>query len=126
MNEFPDILIKQLETDIEKYDKIFLIDNAHELAVRFCHAKALKDTTDTILILLNNPSMRLADMTLNDNIVLRYVSAEEFFLLDRLYHMYDFSDKFYIISRENMYGNIFNLVDCGLLTDEQAYEAILK
>lgn len=79
MNEIPDILIKQLETDIEKYDIIFLIDNAHELAVRFCHAKALKDTTDTILILLNNPSMRLADMTLNDNIVLRYVSAEEFF-----------------------------------------------
>lgn len=41
------------------------------------------------------------------------------------YHIYEFSDRFQIISREERYGSLFQLVDTGLLTLDEMAKALL-
>lgn len=43
-----------------------------------------------------------------------------------LYLTYEFSDQFLLISRETTnYASLFHLVDTGILTMEEAFEALL-
>jgi len=58
--------------------------------------------------------------------VKQFLTQDELKKIRDLFYMYEFSDRFRVISREDGYGNIFNLVDNGILTDEEAFEAILK
>lgn len=56
----------------------------------------------------------------------KVITEEEVEEICSLYYLYEFSNRFRIVSRENNYGSVFNLVDSGLLTYEEAFEAILR
>lgn len=46
----------------------------------------------------------------------RKISSQMALQLNKLYHMYEFSDRFQLFSREECFGGIFNFVDMGILT----------
>ena len=52
--------------------------------------------------------------------------AEKYPELRQLYLTYEFSDKFRMISMEGNYGTLWNYVKTGLLTPDEAVEALLK
>lgn len=43
-----------------------------------------------------------------------------------LYYTYEYSDKVKVVGRSRQYGGLFNLVEAGLITYNQAFEAILR
>lgn len=42
------------------------------------------------------------------------------------YYLYEFSDKYRLISDSPIYPNLFNYLKTGLLTEEELLEALLK
>ena len=54
------------------------------------------------------------------------LDEEDYTELRQLYLTYEFSDKFRMISMDGNYGTIWNYVKTGLLTPEEAVEALLK
>ena len=54
------------------------------------------------------------------------LDEETYTTLRQLYLTYEFSDKFRMISMDGNYGTIWNYVKTGLLTPEEAVEALLK
>lgn len=57
-----------------------------------------------------------------DNIrILKKTESEE---LIKLYHLYEFSDKFRLLSNNENYGGIINLLNTGVLTEDEMYEAL--
>ena len=54
------------------------------------------------------------------------ISEEAYIELRQLYLIYEFSDKFRMISTDGNYGTLWNYVKTGLLTPEEAVEALLK
>lgn len=52
------------------------------------------------------------------------ITEEEQEQLLRLYHMYEFSDKFSVIGEEGAYGGLSRLVETGVISMEEAAEAL--
>lgn len=59
------------------------------------------------------------------DVVSDFTEEERQYLL-KLYFLYEFSDRFQVISDDTPYGNIFNLVKTGLLTAEEAAQALFQ
>ena len=55
----------------------------------------------------------------------KYVSKAVIDKVINLYCMYDFSDKVFVISDTNQYGNIFNYIKTGILTRQEMVDALL-
>ena len=55
----------------------------------------------------------------------QYISKKSMEYLAELYHMYEFSDRFQIVSYSGSYGTLFNYVHTGLLTLNEAIKAFL-
>lgn len=56
----------------------------------------------------------------------KVISADEYPEMTSLFYMYEFSDKVRIIGRSDQYGGLLNLVDAGLITEEEVFEAIMR
>lgn len=118
-----EILVK-LELDIIKYNKIFLILDNEQLrdkqSIYSCFHKT-EDKNQNILILsvFNNP------IYLSPFITYRLITKEDAEYICDLYHMYEFSDRFFLISKERQYGVLFNFVNIGLINPEEAWEALV-
>lgn len=54
-----------------------------------------------------------------------YVSKDVVEKAVNMYHMYDFSDKVFVISDSDQYGSLFNYVKTGILTAQEMVDALL-
>lgn len=103
--------IEWLEKMMSEYEKVFLVldKNLYKLL------SAEKCTKNKILFL-----------PLDDSLT-KYpkVSSEDSKQLHELYNMYEFSDRFQVLSRNECFGNLLNLVDTGVLTREELVEALI-
>lgn len=61
-----------------------------------------------------------------DGIAFRKLSEEKETALAELYGTYEFSDRFRRLSRSALYGGLWNYVETGLLTPEEAANALLN
>lgn len=52
-------------------------------------------------------------------------SNEEELAIKRIYLMYEFSDKVRLLEDSSQYGSLYNYVENGLLTPEEAWRAAL-
>ncbi|MBQ6415044.1 MAG: hypothetical protein IJJ65_02220 [Butyrivibrio sp.] len=52
-------------------------------------------------------------------------SYEQICEILKLYRLYDFSDRLFVISEDSQYGNLFNYVKNGVLSSEELVEAWL-
>ncbi len=57
---------------------------------------------------------------------IKIISCDELEEIDTLFYLYEFSDKVKMIGRNIQYGNLFNLVDEGIITEEDVIESFLK
>lgn len=111
---------------IEKYDRIFVImdneDDTGNLTYNFCRSKALRETTKNVLILSDKDILCIKGVKhqyqrLNEN---------EMHFIRQIYFMYDFSDRFQVLSDNPQYGSILNYVKAGELTMEAVFQALLE
>lgn len=119
-------ILCQLESDIETFDRIFLILEKQKLVddvLRLlCDTEAAKEKKQEILVLSSQKGWTEEDTS----VVYRQITEYESKQLCRLYSMYEFSDRFQIISgKTTLYGNLFQLVDTGLLSLRESVSALL-
>lgn len=110
---------------MKEYEKIFLVPDDEEtvdgLLDELLNSRNIKAAKQKVLVLYSGRQK----IGIDTSIVQRVISREETEALCRLYFMYEFSNRFQIISRTETYGDVFRLVDTGLLTFEEAIEALL-
>lgn len=118
-------ILEGLEEDLKEYEKILLVLDAEErvdkLLDMLLNSRSIKAKKQKILVLYSGKQK----IGMDTPVVQRMISREEAEALYGLYSMYEFSDRFQIISRTETYGDVFQLVDTGLITLEEAIEALL-
>lgn len=118
-------ILMKLEDDLKKYEKIFLIldneETVDKLLDKLFNSMRIKAKKQRVLILYSGKQK----IGIDESVVQRVISREETEALCRLYFMYEFSNRFQVISRTETYGDVFQLVDTGLITLEEAIEALL-
>ena len=111
-------MIKQLERDLKEYEKIFLATGLMAHVARE-HGISL-ETEDRILILSSDETGGASSPTVS----FRKITAEEEKDLIRLYHTYEFSDRFRLITDTDVCGNLWNYVRTGVLARDEALRAM--
>lgn len=56
--------------------------------------------------------------------IVKVITDEEIFDLLKLYKMYEFSNRFYVVSDSEQYGNVFNYIRNGIITEEEMADAL--
>lgn len=119
-------ILEELISDITTYNKIFLILNHNQLKDEWLmidsFLERIKDKNQTILIL----SVFKIPICIASCITYRQITKEEENYLKHLYYMYEFSDRFFVLSKEHQYGQLFNFVDTGLLKPEEVWEVLVS
>ena len=119
-------ILRQLESDLKKFDKIFLVLGEEKLLDDFwellCDLEVMKEKRQRVLVLAS-PKRRIGRDT---SVMYRQITEGESKQLCSLYSMYEFSDRFQIVSGETrFYGSLFQLVDVGLLSLRESVSALL-
>lgn len=82
----------------------------------------LENIEKNIFVILGNNCCSCCDAPF-----IKRISKENTEKLIRLYYMYEFTDNFYVITDNNgSVPNIFNYVKTGLLTLQEAWQALLS
>ena len=115
-------ILAELEKDLEQYDDIYLVGKGIDLS-KVANAEGRVGRRLMFYIpeeLFGNG----ADAGVRS---FRMISSEEEAAALEIYRMYEFSDKFHLLSDDDTnYGCIHNYVRSGVLTEEEAYEAMLR
>lgn len=116
-----EILYAVLKSDLEKYERIFLVVSRQksDLLTDFCNSNALRNSKYRVLIL------SAGSFPDNCSVECRKITEKDCNMLYTLYSLYEFSDRFRILSKENRYGNILNFYDTSVLDMEAVFEAVL-
>ena len=116
--------MEYISRGLEKFDMIFLfLGSKNEWLLKaFCESDMLREADKKILI--------LSTVNMDDNLYGRYeyrrISEEEQASLEQLYRMYDFSNRFQIISDDPQYGGLLNYVKTGIMTIEEVFQVLLR
>lgn len=109
-------ILMEVEKDLERFDRILLITDM--CIIPFPAIMNAKN----ILVL----SVRTIPSESNLRITYRQITTEQQTELLKIYHVYEFSDRFRVVSRSGQFGSIWNYVDAGILTEQEALEAIAR
>lgn len=116
-------MIETVKCDLEHYDQIFLFDTADqnvlECMLQFCDSEQLKETPKKVLV------MGVGEVKKSSNDCYRSITKQQFEVLQDIYDMYEFSNRFHLISQQEQYGSMFNYVETGILTYGEMFEALL-
>ena len=121
-NEDEQRLIDELQDMLKTYDKIFLVKCADEEYIfsKLRDSKVIKSEKEKIWILSTSNPKEFP------GVYYRKISDDDSEFYYRLYHMYEFSDRFQVLSNEVCFGNLFNFVNLGLLSFDEMFRALLK
>lgn len=103
-------MISEIEYMLKKYDLILIIEDydinySKALAIRLkTYNTYKKDNSKKVCIII----------------------SDEYKDMVSLFYTYEYSDKVKIVGRSRQYGGLFNLVDVGLISEEQAFETLLR
>lgn len=113
--------IEQLERLTFTKDIIFFFPHIKD--VRFAEQSIpTGNTHNNILVILGNCSHSDCDIHF-----IKKISEKDTEKLIQLYYMYEFTDNFFLIAKDNTsVPDIFNYVKTGLLTYEEAWQALLS
>ena len=114
------MMIDEINEDLKYYDLVFLIDD-ESVAKQFCGSEIFTESKKYIKIYL--PYM--LDVK-NPMAIFRSLSNEEREDILNLYFLYEFSDRFILLSESSCYGGLFNYVEAGWLTLNEVFNAFLN
>ena len=121
-DEKKDVLV-WLEEDLEKYDRIILVDQ-HKVDRRmvdaFFESESLRDTDKKTLVLSETCGREC------NHVTWRCIEEREIQEIENLYYMYEFSDRFLYFPGEPNCGGLLNYVETGILTVDEAFSAFMK
>lgn len=123
MSEYGEGLLAELERDLEDYDRIFLIpvmDEIYGELFRWLDRSGRPQNCGENILVLSVEA--LAE---GSNYSCRRISVPKMARLKELYFMYEFSDRFRLLSREESFGGILNFLDTGILTKEEVFRGLL-
>ena len=109
-------ILTEVEKDLEQFDRILLI-----MDTSIGSFPAVADAKN-ILVLSTNP----VSLEGNMQITYRQITEEQQAELLKIYHMYEFSDRFSVVSRDSRFGSLWNYVDAGILTEQEALEVLIR
>lgn len=108
-----------LEKVVKNFDKILLIADECEMELTQADIDKI-DLADKKILILS-----IRQMELSGNISVERISGELCAQLRSFYHMYEFADNFVLLNNSQLHATIFNLVRTGVLTSEEAWQALL-
>lgn len=112
--------IQRLQRALDQYDQVLFFEEEALLA-EFCSSGVFPAFQKRILLL-----SRSAFRADTEHLTFYQITEAEARQLADLYFLYDFSDKFLYISRENTnYAGLYHFVEAGLLSMKEAIEALL-
>ena len=119
-----DTVIELVHKTLQKYNKIILVTRLVPQNVwsRFCNGlvKYKEESANfSFLFILEEGVSCPGDFC---SITVSHEEAQELY---KLYLTYEFSNRFEICSDNMRYGTIFNYVDTGIMTEEEAVNALL-
>ena len=109
-------ILMEIEKDLERFDRILLITD-------MCVGSFPVGMNAKNILILSVGTVSLGSAP---QIAYRQITAEQQSELLKVYHMYEFSDRFRVVSRDSRFGSIWNYVDAGILTEREALEAIAR
>lgn len=109
-------LINMIKNDLNIYECIILIDYKNiDFDLLFTKLNQRN-------IVLYIPSYLLPK---SERVNIRIISENDKTQLIRLYHLYEFSDRFRILADIDNYGGLWNLYETNILSESQLYESLL-
>lgn len=116
----PNALILRLEKALQQYDKILLFVDVDKLRLflKYCVSTMDENIGKSILV-ISSFSLDKAQCRLPFDY--NQISVQEIAQLKKLYFMYEFSERFQIIDKNDGFGDLSNYVDVGLLSDKELY-----
>ena len=119
-------IAENLSSHLERFDRIFAVmvceKDTENLIYDFCSSKALRETTKKILILSDKDIPCRKGL----NCQFRRLNEKEMDMVRQIYFMYDFSDRFQVLSDQSQYGSLLNYVKSGDMTMEAIFQMILE
>ena len=112
-------VMEYLKQITSEYDKIFILECNDDTFINYLNMR--DDTKKNVLITSNEIKY------FSNKFDVKHVIKEEATEIIKLYHTYEFSDKVQLITHnKNMpYADLLNYIDTGLMTIEEAAEAVL-
>lgn len=123
MSEYEEGLLEELERDLEDYDRIFLIpvmDEVYGELFRWLERSGTPQNCGKKILVLSVEALEEGN-----RYSCRRISVPKMAWLKELYFMYEFSDRFRLLSREEGFGGILNFLDTGILTKEEVFRGLL-
>lgn len=115
--------LQALQAMLDQYDRAVLVPDVEgaslNLLNQFCASEAIRRTRKRVLILST------ADRPDGTGFSYQKLTNRDAKRLQRLYELYEFSDRFQILSQDRRFGGLFNLLDTGLLNTEELFTALL-
>lgn len=109
-----------LKAKLARYDRIFLFCRRTEcFEAAFAQSAALRKNNVRVWIYSGSKVTYPEDICVG-----RISPTEEKELLD-IYHLYECSDRFQVVSRSQEHGSLFCYLEQGLLSTEEMIEALL-
>lgn len=109
-----------LKAKLARYDRIFLFCRGTEwFEAAFAQSDTLRKNSVRVWIYSGSKATYPEDICVG-----RISPAKEKELLD-IYHLYECSDRFQVISQSQEHGSMFRYLEQGLLSTEEMVEALL-
>ena len=117
-------IIKKLEENLDSFERVFLINDEciKQPGLTEFVVDHLRSKEQFGRILLMSTTASEGD---NGTISIQRISKADEQVIMSLYRLYDFSDRFSVIDRSIHNGDLFNYIEKGLITFDEAVEAIL-
>lgn len=113
-------LIQKLQNMIAVYDKVFFLPDGAPEIVDLLNSCPKEQYQKKMLLLSGNMLCRFPE-----GMDLMQVDEEACIALKRLYHTYEFSDRFRMLSMDGNFGSIINYVRTGVLSAREIAAALL-
>lgn len=114
-------IIKKIENYIQEYDSVFVL-NTRILKNKTIFQGISKYSGKKILLLTK--SQEIDDVPKGSIDILR-ISDKEYCSIEELYYMYEFSDRIHLLTDSTQYGSLDNYILNGMLTEEEAFTALM-
>lgn len=124
-----DCFLKRLEADLQEYEQIILVMNEKELLeelLEIINEVNIRRQIKKKILILSAEQQQFRTNSEYSILIYRKITKTEAQMLDNLYHLYEFSNRFHVFSQENSYGKLHNLIDTGLLQKKELWEVILR
>lgn len=113
---------EKMDKELKEFDAVFAVLRGGRITEdwgdEFSRVMQRNSTSKNVLVLSDMDVI----LTNSHGFEYRRLSEEECRSLRQLYTMYDFSDRFFMISEESQYGSLLNYVKTGIITNEEALQ----